>query len=966
MSNERWRQISQLYHEALTHDPAERSAFLAAAATDPTVRAEVASLLANEDAARAFLETPAIEPLSIAPDDVAIGRQIGPYEIFARLGAGGMGEVYRARDTRLGRDVAIKLLPEAFVADTDRRVRFEREARLLAALNDPHIAQVYGIEQIPSAADGHATFALVMELVDGETLDRLIDRGLTTRQSLAIAGQIAGALAAAHDKGIIHRDLKPANVTVSAQGVVKVLDFGLAKAVTEAPETPGGTRAGTILGTATYMSPEQARGLPVDKRTDIWAFGCVFYEMLTGRVAFPGDTIPDTIATILEREPDWSALPAATPPGITRLLRRCLEKDAARRLRDAGDARIEIDDAPPAMESIGAATSGVPPRRDRRGLIAAVCLVAGVGLGAALMWARQRPVPAVSPPPARFAITLPASQTFMNTDGVDRTIAISADGAYMAYTVDVGTTTLGQLVVRALDRLDAQPLEGITNARAPFFSPNGEWIGFFQTGELKKVRITGGAPVTICKTNGPPRGGSWGADDTIIFATFDAETGLFSVPAGGGDARLLTRPDAARGEADHLFPALLPGGRAVLFTVTAAGAPIANAQVALLDLATNQWTTLIRDGSQAEYIEPGYVVYAVNGALRAVRFDRDRLAVTGAPVPVLDHVVTLRSGAAQFATARTGALVYGPGSSVEGSGVMRSLVWTTREGNDVAIAAPARAYWTLRLSPDGTRLALEARDQDNDIWIWDGHALTRLTSDPELDAQPIWTRDGRRIVYSSARTGFSNLYEQNADGTGAVDRLASTPFGQWPMTISSDGALIVLEEKAGGDLGAMALSGGGRPITPVVQTPFGERNAELSPDGHWLAYQSNESGEPQIYVKPYPSVDAGRWTISGAGGTQPAWAPSGRELFYIDHNNRFTVVPVRSSSQTTFEWGTPATLVATGMAAAPKLGRSYDIARDGRIVHIKDVPADPTLAPAPSLVAVLNWVEELKKKLQTP
>jgi len=374
--------------------------------------------------------------------------------------------------------------------------------------------------------------------------------------------------------------------------------------------------------------------------------------------------------------------------------------------------------------------------------------------------------------------------------------------------------------------------------------------------------------------------------------------------------------------------------------------------------------TLIQGGSQPEYVEPGYLLYAASGALRAVRFDPRNAKVIGDPVPVVEQVMSMRTGAAEYSISRTGTLLYVPGSGLEGTGTLRTLVWTTRNGAETSLGAPPRAYWTLRLAPDDTRIALEVRDQSNDIWIWDGHALTRLTSDPDVEDVPIWAHDGRRVGYGSARSGFANLFRQNADGTGAVDRLTTAPHGQWATSLAPDDGLVITEERAGGDISLMARD---RRITPVLNTPFGERNGELSPDRHWMVYQSSESGESQIYVRPYPNVDAGRWMISTNGGTQPAWAPGGRELFFVNGNNDITSVAVPIQTSSTFTWGTPKPLFKTGMSAAPKMGRTFDVARDGRIVHIKDVPANAANAPPPAnMVVVLNWLEEVKTKFRAP
>ena len=901
------------------------------------------------------------------------GARLGPYEIVSALGAGGMGEVSRARDTKLNRDVAIKVLLPSVANDPDRLARFSREAQVLASLNHPNIAHIYGIEGA----------AIVMELVEGEDLAQRIARGpIPIDDALPIARQIAEALEAAHDLGVIHRDLKPANIKARSDGTVKVLDFGLAKAmdvpgsspnVTQSPTitTPAMTQAGMILGTAAYMSPEQARGKPVDKRADIWAFGVVLFEMLTGQRAFKGEEMSDVLAAVLRQDMDWGALPAATPPRLRWLLVRCLERDPRLRLRDIGEARVEIDKAIAGAREDAAVpqttTSAAP--RGRAVVMASATFLAAIVVTALTTWLLTRPTP-VTLQPVRFALAPPAAQA-LAIQGFDRDLVLSADGTHLVYVAGADQ----QLMVRTIDALDAVPLRGITGARHPFFSPDGRWVGFFTTTEIRKVAIAGGPAVTLCPIMGAPRGASWGTDDTIIFATADPNTGLLRVGAAGGPPAVLTTPDAARGEGDHLFPSVLPNGRAVLFTITSSSGGIETAQVAVRDLTTGHTTTLIRGGSQAEYVAPGYLVYAVAGTLHAVRFDPDTLTVLSDPVPVVEAVMTLPTGAAEFSVSQTGALVYVLGGAT--AGVARSLMWVTRQGHEEPLAAaPPRAYAYARLSPDGTRVALDIRDQQNDIWVGDlaRQTLTRLTDVPALDQYPAWTADSRRVLFASSRTGYSNLYGQAANTTGTVERLTTSPNAQFPLSVSPDGTWLVLREAGpttGFDLRILRLDpstplGAGpstppgmpsRQTEPLLQTPFNEDNGEISPDGHWLAYQSNESGRFEISVRPFPKVDAGHWTISTSGGTRPLWARNGTELFYLDGAGAMTRVPIQTAP--TFSAGTPTKMFDTRYFNGGS-GRSYDVSPDGqRFLMIKAAGSEQ----APSMVVVLNWLEELKARL---
>ena len=906
---------------------------------------------------------------------LSAGTQLGPYEIQSPLGAGGMGEVYRARDTKLNRDVAIKVLLTTVANDPDRMARFGREAQLLASLNHPHIAQIYGLEE----ADG--VHALVMELVEGPTLaDRIAHGAIPLDEALAIAKQMAEALEAAHEQGIIHRDLKPANIKVRPDGTVKVLDFGLAKALDPAGASSASatmsptlslhaTQLGIILGTAAYMSPEQAAGKPVDTRSDLWSFGVVLLEMLTGRAAFTGETVSHVLASVLKSDPDWTALPAETPVPVRRLLRRCLEKDRKRRLDSAVAARLEIDDALGAPVPETAASGAVPARRAAPMTIALA--LAGAALIAALVTSavmRRRPPAAVLP--SRFAITPPPTQP-LRIDRFDRSLAISSDGRHIVYTLPTDGTG-GPLMVRPIDQLDARQLAGIPIARSPFFSPDGRWIGFFTDTELKKVSIAGGPAITICRLSGGPRGATWSDSETIVFATSDPTTGLWRVPAGGGEPTALTTPNAAEREGDHVFPSLLPNGRGVLFTIAPPG-QVEDSRVAIFDSTTGRPKTLIRGGSQGEYVETGHLLYAAAGTLRAVRFDLATLEVQSDPAPVVEQVSMAETGAANYAVSRSGTLVYAPGTATAQA---RSLVWVDRKGHEEAIKAPLRAYAIPRISPDGTRVALDIRDEENDIWIWDiaRGVLRRLTYGAALDQMPVWSPDGRYVVFASNRAGAPNLYRQAVDGTGTIDRLTTSENAQFPSSIMADAAAMVGHEnrKTSFDVVLFSLAtsssgasfGSQSPLSPsavkaLVQTPFIEHNAEISPDGRYLEYSSNESGRFEIYVRPYPQVDSGKWQVSTDGGSRGAWARNGQELFYIDRGT-LMAVPVQTSGAT-FRWGNPVRVFDERPYAAPVIDRNYDVSPDGRrFLMLKENAAGRANAAAATMVVVLNWVEELK------
>jgi eukaryotic-like serine/threonine-protein kinase len=892
------------------------------------------------------------------------GTRLGVYEVTAQIGEGGMGQVYRATDTKLKRQVAIKILPPSLGADHDRLARFQREAEVLASLNHPNIAAIYGLEESSGVS------ALVMELIEGDDLSQRIARGaIPLDEALPIAKQIADALEAAHEQGIIHRDLKPANIKLRSDGTVKVLDFGLAKALEPASAASANVTAsptitspammtgvGVILGTAAYMAPEQAKGRPADKRADIWALGCVLYEMVTGQRAFSGEDVAETLAHILTKEPDWTALPASTPTPIRRLLRRCLEKDRRRRLADAADARLEMDEA---LASSGDASAMSLPIQEAawvRTLPWAVVGLLGAGLGLVLvLWAPWRQTAPLGV--TRSTITL-SGATELALGGIGREIALSPDGRRLVY---VGNNYT-QLFVRALDALEPVALATVSSGIfSPFFSSDGQWVGFF-TGssfELQKVAITGGAATKIARVDGIIRGATWAADDTITFATMNTDTGLQRVSAQSGSIDVLTRPDREHGEADHLWPEILPGGHAVLFTITSQTGGLDTAQVAVRDLRTGTQRVLVHGGSDAHYVTSGHLIYIAAGALRAIPFDVDRLETHGTAVSMLP-LSTTALGAANLAVANDGTLVYADTTNA------RTLVWVDRTGKEEAVGAPPRAYLQPRLSPDGKRIAVWSNDQTNDISIWDleKKTLTPLTLDPGEDQHPLWTQNGKRIIFSSNRSGGSgvfNLWWQAADGTGGPEPLSQSSEQGFASGITPDGTAVVFfrnQGTTGRDLLRLALDEAHR-VTPILATTVHETEGVVSPDGRWLAYESTMTGSKEIYVRPFPNVSDGQFRVSTTGGTRPLWAPSGKELFYIGVDGSLLQVSVEAKGAT---WNSraPIKLFERRYFVGANSGRSYDVSLDGqRFLMIKGPGTDASASP--SLILVQHWDAELKR-----
>jgi len=914
------------------------------------------------------------------------GTRLGPYEIQSAIGAGGMGEVYRARDTRLKRDVALKMLPESFASDPDRIARFQREAEVLASLNHPNIAAIHGVEEGPAGAGPHVR-ALVMELVDGETLADRIARGpIPVDEALPIAKQIAEALEAAHEQGIIHRDLKPGNVKVRTDGAVKVLDFGLAKL----HETGSGIRdsgfagttgarsmsptitspalmtgVGVLLGTAAYMSPEQAKGRAADKRSDIWAFGCVLFEMVTGKRAFDGEDVTDTLAAVVRGEPPWNALPSSLSPTRVLCLRRCLTKDARQRLGDIRDMRLALEGAFEPAVSTQPVVKSMPTWR--RLLPYAFTAAAAALVTATLAWNRWPDSTSLTV--ARFVYDLPANQNFRS--GGRPVMALSADGRRLVY------NTTGGLYLRSFGTLEARLIPGTEPvSTTPFFSPDGNWVGYFENGQIKRIGLDGGAPVVICGATNP-FGVSWERDNTILFGQPE---GIMRVSANGGSPQLVVR--VKQGEAVY-GPQLLPDGDSVLFSVTSQVGDTRwdNADVVVQSLTTGKRTALLHGGSDARFIRSGHLLYALRDALFAVPFDPGRLQFTGGPVSVAQGIAragnaTGNTAAGNYAVSDAGTLVYllaGARLGFLAGNPLASLVWVDRKGNEQSLNVPPRGYVYPRLSPDGTRVAVDLRDQEQDIWIWElqRQTLTRLTFDASLDGLPIWSPDGKRLLWSSQRGGSQlHLYWQAADGTGVAERLTDRPTPQRATDFTPDGKAIIYSEVAmGGQQDVVMLSvDEKRQVTALVHSAFDEGNAVVASDGRWLAYESNESGQYQIYVRPFPAVDTGRWQVSANGGRQPLWSRSSDELFYVDPTGALMRASVVKSAAT-FSAAAPAKLVnGTGYYYAwddQNRGRTYDVSADAqRFVRIKEGTFAGRANDPARFVIVENWTEELKRQVQ--
>jgi Tol biopolymer transport system component len=900
------------------------------------------------------------------------GTTLGAYQISHAIGAGGMGEVYQAHDTKLGRDVAIKVLPEAFALDPDRVSRFQREAKMLAALNHPNIATIYGLEHSCGA------HFLIMELVPGETLAQQVKvASLPVEEALKIAVQIAEALEAAHERGIIHRDLKPANVKVTSEGQVKVLDFGLAKAFTgetassNLSDSPtlsmAATMQGVILGTAAYMSPEQARGKHVDKRTDLWAFGCVLYELLTGKQAFQGEDVTDILAAVVRAEPDWQALPSATPSQIRDLLRRCLQKDKTLRLRDAGDARIEIYEALTAPATPEATSAAAPARGSRTRLAwpAVTGVLALIAIAFAIGFVLRAPKPPQPLPAVHLSAEIGADLSLYTTLGP--AAVLSPDGTRLVF-VASGTDQKQRIYIRSLDHLQSTGLTGTENGRDPFFSPDGQWIGFFANGKLKKINVQGGATITLCDVS-DDRGGSWSQDGTIVFAK-DAVSALSKVSEAGGTPESLTSLDKQAGEATQRWPQFLPGGNAILFTSSTTGGTRANfedAEIVVYSMSSGRRRTVQRGGFYARYVPSGHVVYMHEGTLFVIPFDLQQLEVIGQPRPILEGVVASTATAgAQLAFSDTGNFVYVAGRA----GIQNvSIYWMDREGKFTPLReTPGDCYYPA-FSPDGKQLALEIFDgKRSDIWVyeWERDILTRLTLAGEANRSPVWTPDGRRIVYSSQeKDGTFNIWWIRADGAGDAQRLVESKSSQNARSWRPDGKVLAFSELNSGNLDIFTLSidgsekSGWKPgePKPFLNSGFNEGAPAFSPDGRWLAYRSDESGSYEVYVRPFPGP-GGKRLVSTGGGRDPKWSPNRKELFYRTADSKIMIVTYVVSGDS-FSAGKPQ-LWSPGQFTNHGDPPNFDLHPDGkRFAVLKAPDAEKTVVNKVGFI--FNFFEELRR-----
>ena len=888
-----------------------------------------------------------------------IGQTVGQYAVQSLLGSGGMGVVYQALDTKLHRPVAIKVLRDDLQIDQERAGRFLREARVLASLNHPNIGSIHGLEE----SDGKRF--LILEYVPGETLaDRLAGGRLPVREALDIARQIAEALEAAHDKGVIHRDLKPGNIKITDEGRVKVLDFGLAKALVEVPaeeteETAAmATRQGVILGTAAYMSPEQACGRPVDTRTDIWAFGCVLFETLTGKRAFSGTSVPEILASVLEHEPDYDSLPPTVPATVRRLLQRCLQKDPKQRLRHIGDVRMELDDA----LSGSAFVSAVPPRRPAAWpWIAAAALAGGIAIAVIATMRNERNVVAASKRPsvARFAFALPDGLV-MNPAHAPQ-VALSPDGSRLAFTGTGGGRS--QIYIRTLDSLDAVPVEGTEGGVTPFFSADGQWLAFrhIPTRSIRKLALTGGAPVTLIEVENQ-LGMAWGSDDSIVFSDGND---LRRMPAAGGKSEILLKVDTRSGEHSYRSPAFVTGGHAVLFTIGRHDIEtFDDASIGALDLRTKQKKILVEGGMHPRYSPSGHLVYARGGSLLAVGFDPDKLEVKGRPFRLVDDVfMSVNTGSAFFDIAGDGTLAYARGP-VEGG--QRVPVWVDRQGGATPLPLPERSYLHPRLSPDEQHLALEVEGPAHNLFTYDlgRGTLTKMTFDG-LSHWPLWTPDGQRLTFRSWRTGNFTMWSMPADRSGGEQRLGDVDRAS-AASWSPDGKALAFtrfDRSTASDVYVLPVSGEQEPI-PLAGSRFVEGSPKFSPDGSWVAYCSNESGRPEVYVQSFPGPGP-KIQVSTDGGTDPIWSRKSGELFYRNGDKMMVCAvatkpslklsPPRALWEGRYSHGMSSSCGGPGPTSS-----NYDVTADGsRFVMIRDEDAGVV---SRQLAVVLNWPEELRRR----
>ena len=889
------------------------------------------------------------------------GARLGPYEILGPLGAGGMGEVWRARDPRLGRDVAIKALPAGFAQDPERLARFEREAKLLASLSHPHIAGIHGLEEAGSAR------YLVLELVSGDTLAQRLGRGrLPCDETLELGRQVAAALEAAHERGVVHRDLKPGNIMLTETGEAKVLDFGLAKSsvaagagsspdLSASPTTVyAATQAGVVLGTAAYMSPEQARGKNVDRRTDIWSFGCVLYECLTGKQAFAGETTSDLVARILEREPDWRALPAGTPPRLVELIKRCLRKDARERLRDIGDARIEIDEIAKGgvLATPGEPAPAGPGRRTLGLAVTAAVLVTALAV-AGIMRASVRP-PELRP----LHLSVQGPEGSVLSDEVPD-IVISPDGSRLAF-MAIDSVGIGHLWIRPLSSTEPRMLPGTERALIPFWSPDGRNLAFFANASLKRVAVTGDGMQTICPAPNP-RGGAWGPDNIIVFAP-TANGPLMQVPATGGEPQPATTLDASRNESAHRFPSFLPDGRHFLYAALPGKDNLLDTRVGILGGTSSP--PVVTANSSAIYAHPGYLVFMRQSTVFAQRFDAKALRTSGPAQALRDlkDVLGSYSGSPIVSVSADGMLVQAaPRTGNERVDVL------DREGRLLGtLPLPSGTFSRARFSRDGRHMAIScAKAGVTAIYLVDlARGLSsRFATDSPYNSAPVWTPDGRRVIYGAERSSGRDLYWKRSDGSGGEELLADVPnlFND-PDDVTPDGKFVLyrsLAGETGEDLWIASLEGS-HEARPLLQTGFHEVDAAVSPDGKWMAYRSDESGDFEMYVRSFPTLDRKvRVSIDGAMGPQNVrmaftrWKNDGRELYYIGRDGR-TIMAAPIDPGPEFQVGTPQPLLRL-----PREVAEAAISPDGHRVYV----SVPKQAIGSGIVQiVMNWAGELQEK----
>ncbi len=871
-----------------------------------------------------------------------IGQKISHYDVLDKLGEGGMGVVYRARDTKLGRDVALKVLPPALAGDAERMARFQREAQVLASLNHPNIAAIHGLEESGGVR------ALVMELVEGPTLaDRIAQGPLPLEECVAVARQMAEALEYAHDKGVIHRDLKPANVKITPEGTVKVLDFGLAK-VAEEPLAGGdpthsptltlaATRAGMILGTAAYMSPEQASGRPVDKRCDIWSFGVVLWEMLSGHKLFAGETIAHTLADVLRSEIDTNRMPAGAPPAIRNLVRRCLERDVKSRLRDIGEARVVLQRSL-AEPAVSAERIETPPARPRLllGLVAALLLMLAT---LAVVHFREQPAELQ---PVRFVVPQPPKAAFRPYD----VPALSPDGRNLAFTGSPGGGN-NLLWLRPLDSLEARPLPGTEGAYFPFWSPDSRFIAFFGQGKLRKIEVTGGPPLTLCDLGAFTAGGSWNRDGVIVFGS--GSGALQRVSASGGEPKPLLPLNKQRQETAQSWPRFLPDGRHLLYQSRSSNLAMNGIYAAVLDSPDTK--LVVNSDATPGYVPPGYLLYTRQETLLAQPFDPGKLQTTGDAFPVAEGVGRVGEGLGSlYSASENGTLVFRSGNAAD-----LRVVSYDREGKRLGAIGEPGSYRQLALSPDEKRLAIERRDPKTstwDIWLLDlaSGILSRLTFDPANDSDPVWSPDGRQVAFNSDRNGPMDLYRKTV-GSAQEELLLASPERKVPEVWLPDDS-ILFGNLAGKTYYRIPLGGDRKPQV-VLQSEFTKDEPSLSPDHKWMSYGSNESGRWEIYVASFPDF-ANRRQVSSSGGAQAHWRRDGKELFYLSLDGKMMVVDVKTLPAV--ETGVPKVLFETRLRPNPVL-EQYAVTGDGR----KFLFTEPLEEAERPMTVILNWTARVPR-----